>query len=63
MQHLWRRPSTYRGKAAVYGGNAHMISGGAVRNDLLVLMLMNGNDYLPKIRGGGFQQFFKAYKR
>lgn len=40
-----------------------MISGGAVRNDLLVLMLMNGNDYLPKIRGGGFQQFFKAYKR
>jgi hypothetical protein len=33
------------------------------RVDLLVLMIMNGNDYLPKVRGSGFQGFFRAYKQ
>lgn len=33
------------------------------RIDLLILMIMNGNDYLPKVRGSGFQSFFKAYKQ
>ena len=33
------------------------------RIDLLILMIMNGNDYLPKVRGSGFVSFFKAYKQ
>ncbi|EKX50671.1 hypothetical protein GUITHDRAFT_66805 [Guillardia theta CCMP2712] len=35
----------------------------AVRADLIVLMIMNGNDYLPKVRGGSFESFFRAYKK
>jgi len=38
-------------------------SSSVARIDLLILMIMNGNDYLPKVRGSGFQGFFKAYKK
>jgi hypothetical protein len=33
------------------------------RVDLLIVMIMNGNDYLPKVRGSGFRVFFKAYRQ
>ena len=33
------------------------------RVDILILMIMNGNDYLPKVRGSGFRSFFKAYSK
>ena len=34
-----------------------------IRTDLVVLFILNGNDYLPKLRGSsGFSKLFKAYK-
>lgn len=32
-----------------------------VRNDVAVLIMLNGNDYLPKVRGVSFQTCFQAY--
>ena len=33
-----------------------------VRTDLVLLLIMNGNDYLPKLRGSsGFQKLYNAY--
>ena len=32
-----------------------------VRNDLVVLSMMQGNDYLPKLRGGAFPNTWNAY--
>jgi hypothetical protein len=33
-----------------------------LRTDLVILMILNGNDYLPKLRGSsGFQKLFSAY--
>jgi len=33
-----------------------------VRTDLVLLLIMTGNDYLPKLRGGGgFKQLFRTY--
>ena len=35
-----------------------------VRTDLVVLLILNGNDYLPKLRGSsGFNKLFHAYLR
>ncbi|CAN0230617.1 unnamed protein product [Hapterophycus canaliculatus] len=34
---------------------------GCVRNDLAVLILLNGNDYLPKCRGVSFDRCFRCY--
>ena len=35
-----------------------------VRTDLVVLFILNGNDYLPKLRGSsGFSKLFQAYKK
>lgn len=34
-----------------------------VRTDLLVLLILNGNDYLPKMRGISFGLLYKAYKK
>lgn len=32
-----------------------------VRNDLAVLIMFNGNDYLPKVRGVSFNRCFRSY--
>lgn len=32
-----------------------------VRNDLAVLIMLNGNDYLPKVRGVSFDRCFRSY--
>ncbi|KJP89051.1 hypothetical protein AK88_01344 [Plasmodium fragile] len=32
-----------------------------IRRDLLILFILKGNDYLPKIREGNFSTFFEAY--
>lgn len=32
-----------------------------VRNDLAVLIMLNGNDYLPKVRGVSFGLCFRSY--
>lgn len=32
-----------------------------VRNDLAVLVMLNGNDYLPKVRGVSFNNCFRSY--
>ena len=35
-----------------------------VRTDLVLLLIMNGNDYLPKLRGSaGFNKLFHTYLR
>ena len=37
---------------------------GVARFDVLILMILtDGNDYLPKVRGSSFHGFFKAYKQ
>ncbi|GMH52731.1 hypothetical protein TrRE_jg4469, partial [Triparma retinervis] len=33
-----------------------------MRTDLVVLMLLNGNDYFPKLRGANFERLFSSYK-
>lgn len=35
----------------------------AVRADFVVLCLLNGNDYLPKLRGSSFPRLWNRYKR
>ncbi|KMZ94843.1 5'-3' exoribonuclease [Plasmodium vivax Mauritania I] len=32
-----------------------------IRRDMLILFILKGNDYLPKIREGNFSTFFEAY--
>lgn len=32
-----------------------------VRADLMLLMVLNGNDYLPKVRGVAFSGCFRSY--
>ena len=32
-----------------------------MRTDLVLLLILNGNDYFPKMRGGNFDRFFDAY--
>ena len=32
-----------------------------VRLDMMVLMILNGNDYLPKTRGVAFRSCFRSY--
>ncbi|CAA9986803.1 5'-3' exonuclease, putative [Plasmodium knowlesi strain H] len=32
-----------------------------IRRDMLILFILKGNDYLPKIREGNFSTFFQAY--
>ena len=34
-----------------------------IRTDLVLLFILNGNDYFPKMRGGNFERFFDAYKK
>mgnify|MGYP003319028727 CR=1 FL=1 len=35
-----------------------------VRTDLVLLLIMNGNDYLPKLRGSsGFDKLFGSYNK
>lgn len=34
-----------------------------VRADLMVLVILNGNDYLPKVRGVSFRRCFRSYVR
>ena len=34
-----------------------------VRADLMVLVMLNGNDYLPKVRGVSFRRCFRSYVR
>ena len=32
-----------------------------MRTDLVVLMIFNGNDYFPKLRGANFERLFSSY--
>ena len=38
-------------------------SGVAGFDELILMILTHGNDYLPKVRGSSFHGFFKAYKQ
>ncbi|CAM9324588.1 unnamed protein product, partial [Discosporangium mesarthrocarpum] len=44
-------------EATFPGQSEHM------RADLLLLLVLNGNDYLPKVRGMSFKRCYKAYLR